>query len=279
MITLATASSCMFFRSLDELTTATDAAADRNGSDATDDANESDAKPSDASAGDAADSNVTQDAAPLLGGPSLCASAGLDFCNGFEESALANGPWSVRRGTVEVDTTRAARGARSMHAHVEMTTPSPAAYVALAATFVRPWQSLFLRAFVFVPSGQGAQDTGMVWAYNNAAGYKGGDLGIETGGHLRFRAPNNDFVGKTASAALPVDRWACLELELFPINGTTAGARGWLDGTKLDVELENVDTSAIDTVQFGIQTAAQSPAFDIWYDEVAFDGQRIGCQQ
>jgi hypothetical protein len=94
-------------------------------------------------------------------------------------------------------------------------------------------------------------------------------------GATAFVSPNMDWASTTA---LPLDRWACLEMEVDATSGTF---RMWLNDAPV---ADMTQTFTMQVPAYGIlkvglayyQAAAQGKT-ELWIDEIAVDGARIGC--
>ncbi|MBK6694571.1 MAG: hypothetical protein IPG50_20525 [Myxococcales bacterium] len=271
---VALLSSCMFFRSLSDLSSESGGGVGPAGEDA---AKATDARPAVDGSADAPTTpwpDAGSDGpAVLLGGPSLCDAGTWLLCDGFEGASLG-APWYTPP-TAFPDTARAARGAGALHVHLDAGVTSAPSYVAAPIAFAKPWQSTFARVFLYAPGGQPLPNTGMLYFYFNGAGYPGADVASLGDGRFLLRAPPN-YAGAPSALAIPRDRWACLEMEIAPDDAGIGTVRAWLDTEPFDVSLGGVPTTQIDTLQVGVQ-ATTTANLDLWFDEIAVDTKRIGC--
>jgi hypothetical protein len=109
------------------------------------------------------------------------------------------------------------------------------------------------------------------------AEFEGVVLRIDDG----FVVVNNTVENQVSAstAAMPVDRWVCLELAIEP--GDPGRVQVWVDGASaLDRQANTLADPPIDAVHVGIlgfEALVADPAFSLHVDEVAVDDQRIGC--
>lgn len=252
-----------------------------------------DGAPGEASAADASaadgsigrpDAGTAGDAGSVLtpGGPSLCASAGFLFCDGFEGTLSA---WVVDTsgGEVAIDTTRAFHGTHSLHAHTDAVAvglmPFQKAYVDHQQT----WPLImFVRAFLYIPSPYVAQSAaGVLNTFQSVLPYAGAEIDLlPNTERLAFNGFNDPSLSGniSSSTALTLEAWHCLEME---IDGENQAFHAYLD----DVELHDLSHDlagmppTLDVLQVGLgfSQALLQPAADVWVDEVAVNGSRIGC--
>jgi hypothetical protein len=214
---------------------------------------------------------------PPPGGPSLCATASVLFCDGFENGL---GQWTSDTvgGKVQTDKTHVFRGNQSLHAQVDAI-KQPASTVYAREQHFQTWPlDVFVRVFLYQPSPLPPASYDFVELVAGAAPYPGMDLRMQPPAQLgatAFGGPDDSW---SSTAALPVDEWACLEMEVDAPNGTF---RAWLNDAPVP-DLTRTFTTPI--AGYGILKvglayfqAAPQGATDVWIDEVAVDGARIGC--
>jgi hypothetical protein len=213
-----------------------------------------------------------------------CGATSTRECDGFESGAF-DPMWTLdtSRGTITIDSTRAYRGASSVHVRIDPITSS----------VTNP------RAVLLGPGGLGTTITGIIYfriwmyvaspvsanPYNqliNAANQSGQGISMGTRGGL---VTNNDYTdgGYAESATtFPLDRWTCLQFQMpSNVSGTT---RVFIDGTELtDVALTKATTQPPpDHVYLGLEwvgTLSSQPAVDAWMDEIVIDTQPTTCAQ
>jgi hypothetical protein len=230
------------------------------------------------------DAGTAADSGSIIapGGPSLCTTAGFLFCDGFEGTLSA---WVIDTsgGEASIDTTRAFRGTHSLHAHTDALTggsmPFQKAYVDHLQTLP---QTLFARAFLYIPSPYGSQSAaGVLNVFEPIPPYAGAEIDLlPNTNRLAYNGFNDPSLNGNiaSSAALTLDAWHCLEME---IDGAGRAFHAYLDNVELaDLAHDLAGTAPIlGALQVGLgfsQASAQAAA-DLWVDEVAVNGSRIGC--
>ncbi|MFV8752385.1 hypothetical protein ACNOYE_17710 [Nannocystaceae bacterium ST9] len=273
------------------------------------DASSSDASSSDASSSDASevDSSETgeqerdysSDKSKFFG-ESRCDAAGVLFCEDFEAAAIDGEAWEIQGEAPTLDAARSARGAQSLHVHTEANGLSLLRHT---ASFPVAENVYWGRMFVWIDALPSAPD----WAHWTLVGADGPDLPgeIRVGGQYHaFEARNLFGVGtdggatgdwtwldgdpEGAALSVPTQAWVCLE---WLHDGQNHVTEFYWDA----VEHPSLATSAsehggnpdaeyllptFDSVWVGwwLYQGAPSPDhYDVWIDEVALDGIRIGC--
>ncbi|HEX6277512.1 MAG TPA: hypothetical protein VFZ53_30925, partial [Polyangiaceae bacterium] len=229
-------------------------------------------------------------------GASRCGT-GLDLCDDFEAATVNTTRWRVQGPAPTIDSTRAARGMRSVHFQ---TTDNGLSLLHTTAIFPATNNTYWGRVFVYFDT----MPTAPEWAHWSIAAAVGGgnDAEIRVGGQYdntenRFgvgtdHGPTGDWtiLDEDSGDAVPVDTWICVE---WLHKGDTDETRFYWDG----VELPSLRTSATEhggpsTQQYLLpefesvyvgwwlyQPETMPEEFDVWIDEVAFDGERIGCSR
>jgi hypothetical protein len=228
-------------------------------------------------------------------GDSRC-SDDFDLCEDFETGGLDTGTWSTMGAAPTLDNTRAARGERSAHFH---STDNGLMLIRTTNIFPVANNNYFGRLFVWFDALPSAPQ----WAHWTIAGAQGGgEAEIRVGG--QFDGQINRFgVGTDHGATgdwtrldedsdepVPVRTWLCVE---WQHDGAADETRLWIGG----VERTSLRTAADDHggddgeeyllpefesawVGFWQYATGVTPEeFDVWIDEVAFDGERIGCER
>jgi hypothetical protein len=217
-------------------------------------------------------------------GASTCATSGVVLCDGFEAASINTSVWTLEtsRGSVAVDTARFCRGQRSLKSTINALTSTQTGDAELAETQTfNPTTppDYFMRVFVYIPSTVPQNNESLI-ATQEASTYKGPNL-LMAADKLtlvnRIPAPTLTLSGP----ALPVDRWVCLEMEVQV--GAAGRVNVWVDDVAVAAlsQMQNVDPTPRFT-RFVIGLYANSTGvavgpFDVWFDEVMFDTQRIGC--
>jgi hypothetical protein len=223
------------------------------------------------------------DAVGEVGGESLCTTANLLFCDGFENGS---GAWTVgtTHGSVAIDPSRAYRGTHSLHARTEAVTGNsqPALGAGYGHLFLpAPPFPLFVRMFVYMPAPVPPSVGAFVNVLQAIPPYAGMQLNVRPpGGYLGgtgYNGLNSDW--SAANDLVPADSWTCVELE---IDGPpTNTVRVFVSDVELTAMREGLPASVppLGLLQVGLAyyAANAQPAADLWIDEVAVDGKRIGC--
>jgi hypothetical protein len=228
-------------------------------------------------------------------GDSRC-SDDFDLCEDFETGGLNTGTWSTMGAAPTLDTTRAARGERSAHFH---STDNGLMLIRTTSIFPVANNNYFGRLFVWFDALPSAPQ----WAHWTVAGAQGaGEAEIRVGG--QFDGEINRFgVGTDHGATgdwtrldedsddpVPVRTWLCVE---WQHDGAADETRMWIDGVERtslrtapddhggdDAEeylMPEFESAWVGFWQYA--TGVTPEEFDVWIDEVAFDGERIGCER
>jgi hypothetical protein len=232
------------------------------------------------------------------GGGSKCAGLPLLFCDGFEGGSLA-APWTTDRvrspedggplPTVLVESGRSYRGSHAVHSHVDQLGGQTYVQALFRQNNVGPMGHLYVRAFFYLDPGL-AGTSSLFWAVTqDQAPYGGIGMAFEPNKHLdwyTYYAPINR--GGISNTLMPYGRWVCMEWEVDdgPIPTTDAGTgtmHVWMDDAEIsDLALQQVWTKPFFhgyTFGFDFNSNGTTGPLDIWVDEVAIDGARIGCVQ
>ena len=236
-------------------------------------------------------------------GESRCKNAGFALCEDFESGSLDTGTWKSRGAAPTIETVRAARGTHSAHFH---TTDNGLSYITQTKTFPAPNDTYYARVFVWFE----ALPTAPAWAHWTISGAQAGTAQdapeIRVGGQWDSnhdlalfgvgsdRGDTGDWTNLDADPAgkpkaVPAQAWVCLE---WMFDGSANQTKFWWDG----VEHPSLATSStnhggtsdafvlpqFDAMWIGwwlYQANTDPPAFDVWFDEVAVDYARIGCNR
>jgi hypothetical protein len=229
-------------------------------------------------------------------GASRCSSE-FSLCEDFERTTLDTARWRVQGPAPTIDSTRAARGMRSAHFHTE---DNGLSLIHATSIFPATNNTYWGRLFVYFDT----MPTAPMWAHWTiaAAVGTGNDAEIRVGGQWdgmenRFgvgtdHGPTGDWTSldEDPGDPVPVDTWICVE---WLHKGDTDETRFFWDG----VEHPSLHTTAtehggtqsedyllpeFESVFVGwwlYQAGTTPPEFDVWIDEVALDGERIGCSR
>jgi hypothetical protein len=240
-------------------------------------------------------------------GPSRCAGARLQLCEDFESGAIDPAVWTVVGVPPTVDGQQAARGRRALHVRVGGNGPS---YIVETRTFPAARDTYFGRMFVYfralprpapgfdyahwtfaAASGTGVEGevrlSGQMQNGVNLFGV-GTDSLDDPKGSGDWTNPDRDPGPNGTPTPVPIDRWSCIE---WMHDGADQQTRFWWDG----VEHPSLATTpatphlgkagvpftlpAFTKLWVGWQEYQKTrQTFELWIDEVAVDGARIGCQ-
>jgi hypothetical protein len=226
------------------------------------------------------------------GGASRCgARPGMVFCDDFEADAPGPppAPWTTTEGMatqVTVDGTSPAQsGSKSIH--VAPTSNDYDTFLALHDTAVLPVSGgkLYLRFFIRLAQPMTAQHNTFVRADLFAAQGNGNNLLFSEdnqmimesiGGDGQSAMSNNSYYsdGNMLGVHFEQGQWACVEILL---DHNTPAIDVWVNGAEVpDLHSTAWKIDAYDYLRFGFEKYA-GPASDIWYDDIAFGTQPIGC--
>ena len=184
------------------------------------------------------------------------------FSDGFESGSLS--AWSTFGG-LTIDGTRTHTGAFAAHASV---TPAYAKRV-LPTTYADG----YFRTYFYIASGYSTQVN--IIRYRTSADGSLGYLYVTAAGLLGMR---NDVGAVTTATTTSVssNAWHSLEIHLT-VAGTASATQVWLDGVQvsaLSFGAQNWGTTNIGKVQIGEVASART--YDLTFDDVVFDSQRVG---
>jgi hypothetical protein len=225
------------------------------------------------------------------GSASRCgARAGMVFCDDFEADApgAPPAPWTTEGTAMEVTvdgTNPANSGSKSVH--VQPSTNDFDTFLALHGAAALPVSGgkLYLRFFIRLAQPMTAQHNTFVRADLYASPGNGNNLLFSEdnqmimesiGGDGQSAMSNNAYYsdGNMIGAHFDQGQWACVELLL---DHNTPAIDVWVDGVEVpDLHSTAWKIDAYDYLRFGFEKYA-GPASDIWYDDIAFGTQPIGC--
>lgn len=219
-------------------------------------------------------------------GAARCANAGLAFCDSFEGAVVDGTKWTIENNganTVSIDTQQKARGNKSLKLHLVGSTNFQYAWLSTTKVFPALGAHVFGRMFYRVEK---LPTKNMHWTTIEITGplANGNTALLRYGGEYdNFMAnyvANGGETAKFSKTPVPVATWTCLEWEYQQSNDTM---RLWADETLIaDVELVN-DPKWVHPVYEKIYVGWQNyqpnlvVPMNVWVDEVALDGARIGC--
>ncbi len=228
-------------------------------------------------------------------GAPRCGALDVDLCDDFEASALDTSTWTTR-GTVTLDSTLAARGSQSAHFYAD---GNGFAYITENKTFPAANNTFWGRMFFYIDAlpvtpdyahftlieGTGTGDTSRVRVGGQYRKFGVGSDGGPTGDWTNIdKDPTQD-----SAKEVPEKEWVCIE---WLYDGSKNETRFYWDG------VEHPSLYTYPGVPHGGNSSAQyllpqfdevwvgwwmyqaNPTpnhYDVWIDEVAIDGERIGC--
>jgi hypothetical protein len=226
-----------------------------------------------------------------------CATTGKKFllCEDFEGIDLGGVPdptiWKIDKGmgaTVAVDDAQFKHGKHAIHLHTLATASK--ALLHETKTFPLPGgkNSIYGRANFLLGQGINVPKN-----HTNLFEASGKVNGVN--GNYRYGSSNGHFLAnynpgdptKSSATNIPKGVWSCMEWAFL---GDTNEMRFWLDGVELtDIAIPSTGVKGMvwtaptfNSLYFGWITYAQDMAsdhYDIWYDDIALDTARIGCDK
>ena len=218
-------------------------------------------------------------------GASRCPNSNFLVCDDFEGATIDSAVWAsdTQSGTVTIDSTRFARGSKSLHAKLNGSGGGNATLrfkqkVPIAGQ--RHWG----RMFVYVPmsasgslmdhsnlvNASGNNSSGSLSAYVAAigAGVLNGIFFQQTPGIDETSLLYHQGVTRTP---VPLERWFCLE---WDFNGVDKELKLFLDGNLIPTSvITGRDAPTMADVRIGMQFVLP----EAWFDSVAFASTRVGC--
>jgi len=220
--------------------------------------------------------------ADLALAPSTCAAlkGNVVLCDGFE-NLLGLAGWSATasNGSPTRDTSRAYRGAASLHSHIDGA-PAMAAPVALLhrSDLFPIAGTIYARVWVYFKAGLPASfEQFLNFADNGSTGYS---VATDTG-----KVTLDDYtmggVYQGSATLMPLDRWACVQFEIEQ-GSTTAAIHIRVDGQLLADLPQNAPANPAVNLSLGLDfygNAVAIPQYDAWFDELIVDSKPTTCQE
>jgi hypothetical protein len=239
-------------------------------------------------------------------GPSRCSDAHLQLCEDFESGTLDAATWKVTGAAPVIDTLQAARGSHALHLTVPGNGPSS---IGESKTLPAPNDTYYGRAFVYfqslpTPSSTfdyshwtviAASGTGVTGEVRVGGQMQNGvnlfgvgtDSLTDPAGSGDWTNPDRDPGPNGTPSPVPTGQWLCIE---WMHDGLHNQTRFWWDA----VEHPSLATTTATphqgnaAVPFTLpaftnlwlgwyEYQATSEPFELWLDEIAVDGARIGC--
>lgn len=235
----------------------------------------------------------------LYGIASRCADAGVKFCENWEGLAVGAQPdpntWTLKMANSQhsmmVSDVRAARGKHALKVHVPNTFPM-AALMYMNSVFPAPSNTLYGRVFVYfdaeVPGGHTTLITASGLDGSAQETVQFGSMFANYVANWTCPAPTADN-GIYAKVPFPSKSWVCLE---WAHKGDAGEMDVWADGVNIftatnqwqkDGKVLAGPHPAYSKIGLGwavyehFGDDASLPAYDIYFDELALDYERIGC--
>ncbi|CAN5687893.1 hypothetical protein BH09MYX1_BH09MYX1_35560 [soil metagenome] len=233
-------------------------------------------------------------------GASRCGTAGLLLCDDFESGTLDTSTWKVTGTAPKIDAVNAARGTKALHVSI---TGNGASYIKETKTFPIANDTYWGRMFVYFHQQPKAPMTYSHWTFAGATGTGvtgeirlsgqlqngknlfgvGTDSGNDPNGTGDWTSSDKDNGPKM----VPLDEWLCIE---WMNDGAKSETRFYWDATEhaslfTSKTVHGGNTKPYLFPQFTAQWVgwqeyqASTLPFELWIDEVAIDGARIGCIQ
>jgi hypothetical protein len=240
----------------------------------------------DADAGTGGDVGNAGDGGRAEGGPLSCG-VGDILCDDFEHGLA--GFWQTNNfplsSTTTIDSTKAAHGKSSMHAHVDApdggAMGSPQAFILVDQGTTTPLPPrFFVRFFVNVPSMQLTDTRSDVDALAVLFEPSMDAVELRAAGAAMsktFELGNFYDAQRAVSATpFPFDAWHCIEWGITPTS-----MQMWLDDMAVNDLTMMTTVKPINSEMFGwvaeTQTLAAPVGQDLWYDEIVISSMRVGC--
>ncbi len=218
-----------------------------------------------------------------------CCHTAARLCEDFESATVGASPnstlWSVAKAnadTVQISTTQAARGSKSLHIHAS-NSGSQHAMIVNTSAFPFANNMFWGRAFVYFNSAYPSNHTTYMAAGPNPnPRYEWLRYSSFGNGHLGGNDSDPDN-SAASNQSLARDAWSCVEWQFNPPNHK---AYYYFNGqliSTLTIDAKHDNTTDLDFAQMEIgwelynQDSAGGAAWDMYFDEIALDNKRIGC--
>jgi hypothetical protein len=230
----------------------------------------------------------------VAGGPSKCATtSGVGkLCDGFEGPApgAAGSVFKFDLGagsTGVVDTTKAYRGSKSVH----MTTNGAQAFIAETMTFAQPGavatnNELWGRMFIWFATTANPQSHDVFITLEDPASTAQSAQFHVAGGSRGFLASQIRITSDlyhppmgTGTIKFPLvpPKWSCWEWHTTAANTLEFYVDGALYAPMSVTVADKWPFPIFKSMSLGFMQFTSTPATELWVDEVALDGARIGC--
>lgn len=223
---------------------------------------------------------------PFLGGLSKCrvppAIPGLIDCTGFESGAGAF-LLGAKDGAATIDPGQFARGQLAALMSVRPNVDGTPANAEASLEHLTFGKFVALRAFVFFPE-KPPTNTRLLSIQHQSAPFNGVQFDMLSDARARlthFPATAESIRLTSGAFAVPIARWACLELQL------TIGDPGlvslFIDGEIVSDAIDRsstLDVRPFDLAMGGLYLSNGTPQpFSMWIDELVVASEPIGCER
>lgn len=216
------------------------------------------------------------------GGGSLCSNiAAPALCDGFETGPATFWNTPVSSGgtsSTTTDTAHAFRGTHSLHVTNDaVDAAGTLVFATLTENQLLP-TSLYVRAYLYVPSGFPTEAGGILNYEQRASPFQQIVLDLDSQSFTVF-----DSIDSTSqhaqSTVIPYDQWFCAEWSAIEgSKGATTLKINDVAVTGLSNPVNTMATPPFDQLALGlISTVPNTPKRELWIDEVIIDGSPIGC--
>jgi hypothetical protein len=218
--------------------------------------------------------------------PSLCASAGAIFCDGFEAGAVV-APWGpfMPSGSVGVDNVHVYRGDYALHLHQNAVVAGSQSTAVIISTQPYPSPDIYLRAWVYLPSPAPTGQFTFIRVQQSGNPAPGTQYAVD------LEVVNDQFATRatrtgtslSSTTAPPLDRWFCVE---YQIHLASAGYTALtVDGNAVSGlgptnTFDTTNSPTYDWLVIGLDSGSGAnaiPSRDLWLDEVVLDNKPISC--
>ena len=225
------------------------------------------------------------------GGASKCQGSTYRVCDGFEGAAIDMTVWNQRitnNATVAIDSMHVARGKSALHVHTGVSGMDTAGTNGSLHTmhgFPFPNNQLWGRVFVYMAMQSPDMHTNMVEAVGTLPGDGGAShyrLGVSTAHVLAGNYIPGDYADHSTTT-MPLDQWVCIEWHFDGMNDEYHVYLGGNEITDMAITATHQPpwtAPPFAYVSMGLDLyhdLTTIPTLDAWYDEVALDTARIGC--
>jgi hypothetical protein len=216
-----------------------------------------------------------------LAPPPSCNPSAATLCEGFENGLNA---WTIvaDTGTVTLDATHVHRGALALKVHTSALVSGDYAEAAVSTTAGFPTSSLYARAWIYVPSGFDPGPASLMRVAQSSSPYSTADFQLEGSGLSTWSDLTGSQIYHGIAGVIAHDTWSCVEWQV--LLSATGAMNVWLDGTAvapLSLPEDLSSSPPPGEIEIGIAAQAISTdigARDLWIDDVAIAGARVGCQ-